>query len=83
MPQRSYVLQMAFAALFNSKKRVLSFIQHLTHFLTQFYNAYKYYIQPTRCKNNSLLIIPVSSICFGQLFCPSSGTLDCVLQLVV
>ena len=27
--------------------------------------------------------MPVSSPCFGQLFCPSSGTLDCALQLVV
>ena len=34
-------------------------------------------------KNNGLLIIPVSSTCFGQLFCSSSGTLDYVLQLVV
>ena len=33
--------------------------------------------------NNGLLIIPVSSTLFGQLFCPSSGALDCVLQLVV
>ena len=41
------------------------------------------YIQPTRCNNNGLLISPVSSTCFGQLFCPSSGVLDCVLQLVV
>ena len=24
-----------------------------------------------------------SSTCFGKLFCPSSGALDCVLQLVV
>ena len=37
----------------------------------------------TRCNNNGLLIIPVSSTCFGELFCPSSGALDCVLQLVV
>ena len=43
----------------------------------------KYYRQPTRCNNNGLLIIPISSTCFGQLFCPSSGALDCVLQLVV
>ena len=33
--------------------------------------------------NKGLLIIPVSSTCFGQLFCPSSGALDCVLQSVV
>jgi len=44
---------------------------------------YKCYRQPTRCNNNGLLVIPVSSTCFGQLFCTSSGTLDCVLQLVV
>ena len=40
---------------------------------------YKSYRQPTKCNNNDLLIIPVSSTCFGQLFCPSSGTLDCVI----
>ena len=34
-------------------------------------------------KNNSLLIIPISSTYFGQLFCPSSGALYCVLQPVV
>jgi len=44
---------------------------------------YKQYRQPTRCNNNGLLKIPVSSVCFGQLFCPSSGALDYVLQLVV
>jgi hypothetical protein len=44
---------------------------------------YKKYRQATRCNNNGLLIIPVSKTCFGQLFCPSSGALDCVLQLVV
>ena len=44
---------------------------------------YKWYRQPTRCNNNGLLIIPVSSTCFGRWFCPSSGALDCVLQLVV
>ena len=37
------------------------------------YNKYR---QATRCNNNGLLIIRVSSTCFGQLFCPSSG--DCV-----
>ena len=31
------------------------------------------YRQPSRCNNNSLLIIPVSSTCFRLLFCPSSG----------
>ena len=35
------------------------------------------------CNNNGLLIIPITSTCFGQLFCPSSGALDRVLQLVV
>jgi len=44
---------------------------------------YKYNRQPTRCNNNGLLIIPDSSTYFRQLFCPFSGTLDCVLQLVV
>ena len=34
------------------------------------YNEIKWYRQPTRCNNNGLLIIPVSSTCFGQLFCP-------------
>jgi len=43
----------------------------------------KEYRQLTRCNSNGLLIIPVSPTCFGQLFCPSSRTLDCVLQLVV
>ena len=47
------------------------------------YHWYKYYRQPTRCNNNGLLITPISSTCFGKLFCPSSGALDCVLQLVV
>ena len=31
---------------------------------------YKQYRQPTRCNNYGLLIIPFSSTCFGQLFCP-------------
>ena len=43
------------------------------------HHSYKQYRQPTRCNNNGILIIPVSSTCFRQLFCPSSGTLDCVL----
>ena len=42
---------------------------------------YKWYRQPTTCNNNGLLMILVSSTCFGQLFSPSSGALDCVLQL--
>ena len=37
----------------------------------------------TGCNNNGLLIIPVRSTCFGQLFYPSSGALNCVLELVV
>ena len=41
---------------------------------------YKQYRQPNRCDNNGLLIILVSSTGFGQLFCPSSRALDCVLQ---
>jgi len=27
--------------------------------------------------------MPISSTCFGQLFCSSSGAIDYVLQLVV
>ena len=42
---------------------------------------YKLYRRPIRCNNNGLLIIPVSLTCFEQLFCPSSGELDCVLSL--
>ena len=37
----------------------------------------------TFAEKTSLLIIPVSSTCFEQLLCPSSGALDCVLQPVV
>ena len=29
-------------------------------------------------QQNGLLIIPISTTCFWQLFCPSSGALDCV-----
>jgi hypothetical protein len=43
---------------------------------------YNQYRQRTRCNNNGSLINPVSSTCSGQLFCPSSGPLDCVLQPV-
>jgi len=43
----------------------------------------KLHRQPTRCNNNGLLIIPIRLTCFGQLFFPSSGALDFVLQLVV
>ena len=32
------------------------------------HHLYKKYRQPTRCNNNGLLIIPVSSTCYGQLF---------------
>jgi len=41
------------------------------------------YRQPTSFNSNSLLIIPISSTCFRQWSRPSSGALDCVLQLVV
>jgi hypothetical protein len=37
--------------------------------------------QPTRFKNNGLLIIPISSTCFGRYFSPTSGALDCVYSL--
>jgi len=40
-------------------------------------------MKPSICKNNAFLKITISSTFFGQLFCPSSGALDCVLQLVV
>ena len=43
---------------------------------------YYLYRQPTICNNNGLLIIPVRSTCFGQLFRPSSGALDCVLHII-
>jgi len=39
--------------------------------------------EPTRCNNNGFLIIHFSSTCFGQQFCPSSGALECAIQLVV
>ena len=35
----------------------------------------------TRCNNNGLLIIPISSTCFRRWFRPSSGALDCVYSL--
>ena len=44
--------------------------------------AFKYYKQPTRCKNNGLLIFPISSKCFGRWFHPSLGALDCVYSLL-
>ena len=34
-------------------------------------------------EERDIRVIPVSSTCFGKLFYPSSGALDCVLQLVV
>ena len=34
-----------------------------------------------RCNNNGLLIIPISSTCFGRWIRPSSGALDCVYSL--
>jgi hypothetical protein len=39
------------------------------------------YRQPTSCNNNALLIIPISSTCFGRWFRQSSGALDCVYSL--
>jgi len=36
---------------------------------------------PNRCNNNGLLIIPISSTCFGRLFCPSSAAIDCVYSV--
>jgi len=44
---------------------------------------YKENIQPTRCNNNGLLIFPIRLTGFGQLLCPSSRALDCMLQHVV
>jgi len=42
-------------------------------------NQSHYFIyRPHRFNNNGLLIIPASSTYYGQLFCPSSGALDCV-----
>jgi len=41
---------------------------------------FKYYRQPTRCKNNYLLIIPVSSTCFGKLFCPKPAELTGIIN---
>ena len=42
---------------------------------------YKKYRQPTRCNNNGLLIIPVSSTCFGQLFCPKHVELTGIINM--
>ena len=39
------------------------------------------YRQPTRCNNNGLLIIPISSTCFGRWFRQSSGAPDCLYSL--
>ena len=36
-------------------------IFHCVHYLSA---------APRRCNNNGLLLIPISSTCFGQLFCP-------------
>ena len=58
-------------------------IYFIIWYLLDLHNWYKLYRQPTRCNNNGLLIIPVSSTCFDKLFYPSSGALDCVLQFVV
>jgi hypothetical protein len=45
------------------------------------HNWNKPHRQPTRCKNNGLLIISISSSYFGRWFLPSSGALDCVYSL--
>ena len=37
---------------------------------------------PCICNNNGLLIIPISSTCFGRWLRPSSGALDCVYILL-
>ena len=42
---------------------------------------HKLHREPTRCNNNILLIIPISSTCFGRWFRPSSGALDCIYSL--
>ena len=42
---------------------------------------YKWYRQLNRFNNNGLLIIPISSTCFGRRFRPFSGALDCVYSL--
>jgi len=44
------------------------------------YHWYKQYKQPTRCKNNGLLIIPVSSTCFGQSNCPKHVELTGIIN---
>ena len=39
------------------------------------------YKQPTRCNNNGLLIIPISSTCSGRQLRPSSGALEFIYSL--
>ena len=41
---------------------------------------YDLYRQTTRCNNNCLLIISVSSTCFGQLFCPKHVELTGIIN---
>ena len=41
---------------------------------------YKKYRKPTRCNNNGLLIIPVSSTCFGQNNCPKHVELTGIIN---
>jgi hypothetical protein len=45
------------------------------------HKKYQKYRQPTRCCNNGLLIIPISSTSFGRWLRPSSGALDCGYSL--
>jgi len=45
------------------------------------HSLYLLYRQPTRCKNNGLLLIPISSTCAWRWFRPSSETPDCVYSL--
>jgi hypothetical protein len=42
---------------------------------------YKQCRQPTRCNSNGLLIIPISSTCFGRWYRPSTVAIDCVYSL--
>jgi hypothetical protein len=64
---------------------VLSFIDLWTIAIIVLQNVnrlvFKWCRQPTRCNNNGLLLIPISSTCFGRWFHPSSGALDCVYCL--
>ena len=54
---------------------------HINEYLTKICTEDKFYREPTRCNNNDLLIIPISSTCFGRWFRSSSGSQDCVYCL--